>query len=106
MNSYLIGIDAGTTSMKGILVDDQGKMHASACKEYQLDTPANDICELDPEIYWKNAVQIIKDLIVTNSTDPASIRGLAISSQGETLICVNRDGNPVRKAIVDRKSVV
>lgn len=100
MNNYLIGIDAGTTSIKGILVDDQGRQLAFSVKEYQLETPSGEICELNPEIYWINTVRIIKELIQEGGVDSSEIRGLAISSQGETMICVDKVGKPLRKAIV------
>jgi len=36
---YLIGFDIGTTSTRCILIDTDGKLLASATKEYPLDTP-------------------------------------------------------------------
>ena len=35
-----------------------------------------------------------------NPSDPADIRALGISAQGETLILVDADGKPLRRAIV------
>jgi xylulokinase len=105
--SYTIGIDAGTTSIKGILLSSNGEIAASASQEYTLDTGPEEICELDPEIYWKVTCQIIQKIILKAGIHPELISGIAFSSQGETLITVDSKGNPLRKAIIwlDNRSV-
>ena len=49
-NSYVIGIDAGTTSIKGMLMDNNGRIAAIAKEEYTLDTRAGEICELEEDV--------------------------------------------------------
>lgn len=104
---YVIGIDVGTTSVKGILADREGNPVEFAKQEYALDTDQQDRCELDPEIYWNVTCFIIRELVSKAGIDPASVAGIAFSSQGETIIPVDRNGNPLRKAIVwlDNRSV-
>jgi xylulokinase len=94
---YLIGLDAGTTSIKGILISRDGHIVATAGQEYLLDSH-NDRCELDPEIYWQTTVQILRSLLA--HVPGRDIAALSFSSQGETLIAVDRNGRPLRKAIV------
>lgn len=105
--SFVIGIDVGTTSIKGMIMDSRGEIVAFARQEYTLDTGEGGICELDAEIYWEVTCQIIQELIVKSEVDPLTIEGLAFSSQAETLIPVDGDGKPLRKAIVwlDNRSV-
>ncbi len=105
--SYVIGIDAGTTSVKGILADREGNLVEFAKQEYMLDTDQQDICELDPEIYWNVTCSIIRELVSKAGIAPSSVAGIAFSSQGETLIPVDCTGKPLRKAIVwlDNRSV-
>lgn len=98
--TYVVGIDAGTTSIKGMLMDESGKITATAKQEYTLDTGANDICELHAEVYWKVTCQIIRDIILKSGIKPQQIGGVSFSSQGETLIPVDSLGLPLRKAIV------
>ncbi len=97
--SYMIGIDAGTTSVKGILMDDAGQIVASAGEEYELET-GGEICELDSEIYWKVTCRIVKKIINESGIDAEGIKGVAFSSQGETIIPLDNKGIPLRKAIV------
>lgn len=104
---YIIGLDAGTTSIKGILVDPiDGEVLVSAGKEYSLETKGN-ICEIDPEIYWESTLDVIHQLLSKLAISGKDILSLAFSSQGETLICLGANGRPLRKAIVwlDNRSV-
>jgi xylulokinase len=97
---YLIGLDAGTTAIKGVIVDHLGNILATAGKEYNLEYPSRELCEVDPEVYWKSTCQVISDLLVKSKCDSKKITALAFSSQGETLICSDRAGKPLRKALV------
>jgi xylulokinase len=99
-NSYLIGIDAGTTSIKGVLLSEKGDLIASAGQEYMLESGTNDTCEIDPEVYWRITCLVIGEIIQKSAINPTLIKGIAFSSQGETLIVVDKDGEPLRKAIV------
>lgn len=98
--NYVLGIDVGTTSVKGVLLNNEGVSLASAMKEYTLDSGPNDICEIHPDVYWKITCQVIQELLIISKVNPELVKGLAFSSQGETLIVVDADGNPIRKAIV------
>ena len=49
--NFFIGIDAGTTSVKGVLADADGKILSVSIQEYILEME-EDRCELDAEIYW------------------------------------------------------
>ncbi|KPK86940.1 MAG: hypothetical protein AMS27_04020 [Bacteroides sp. SM23_62_1] len=105
--SYLIGVDAGTTSVKAVLINISGDIVASEKQEYTLDTGPNDLCEIDPEIYWDITCVVIRKIIRNSGINPELVSGIAFSSQGETLIVVDSNGKPLRKAIVwlDNRSV-
>ena len=105
--SFMIGIDAGTTSIKGVLLSSNGGLVASASQEYSLDSGPGDICELDPEIYWNITCRVIREMIHKSGINTKLVSGLAFSSQGETLIAVDSNGKPLRKAIIwlDNRSV-
>ncbi len=99
-DSYLIGIDAGTTSIKGLLISADGSYQKIIQKEYSLEYRDGEIVELDPEIYWESTRFIINQLLSQSRVRPKQIRAISFASQGETLITVDNDGKPLRKAIV------
>ena len=107
MSSFVIGIDVGTTSVKGMLMNGAGEIVAFAKQEYSLETGEGGICELDAETYWKITCQIVRHLVSDSNVDKKDIAGVAFSGQGETLIVVDSEGKPLRKAIVwpDNRSV-
>lgn len=97
---YLLGIDAGTTSFKAVLFDLHGNEVASAMYEYELNYPGPDRVELAAENYWQACKAVIR-LVLSHWQGKASdIKALAIASQGETLIAVDRQSEPLRPAIV------
>jgi xylulokinase len=105
---YLLGVDAGTTSFKGILIDEEGKIISIANQPYELITPSNNMIEFEVEKYWEVFKKVVAKLIKDSGVKPDKIVGLAIDSQGETLICLDKDSSPLRNAIVwmDNRSTV
>ena len=96
---YLIGFDAGTTSFKAVLCSEKGKVISTAKQEYSLLTSGNRV-EFPPEEYWKIFCSVIGELFSRTDILPQSVAALSISSQGETLICVDESGEPIGNAIV------
>ena len=99
-DSYLIGLDAGTTSIKGLLICVDGSLQTVVQKEYTLEYKEGEIVELDPEIYWETTLFIINQLLMRSGVSPEKIRAISFASQGETLIVVDKNGRPLRDAII------
>ena len=89
-----LGIDFGTTSVKGVLFDENLNEITSASEEYTVKTKGS-IVELEPQKYWsllQNMLSAVKKV--------SGIDCLSIDTQCETLILTDENGNPVRDAIV------
>jgi len=50
---HLIGIDIGTTGLKAILYDIEGKIIKECYEEYSVITPYSGWVELDPKKVWE-----------------------------------------------------
>lgn len=98
--SILLGIDAGTTSVKAGLFSQDGCCLGVARREYQLATPAADRAELDPEIYWQSCIVVVREVLQETGITSNKVKALAISSQGETLITLDGEGKVIYPAIV------
>jgi xylulokinase len=98
--TYLLGIDAGTTSIKAGLFALDGRCLAIEREEYILSTPAPERVELDPEIYWQACVKAVHGVLSQARVDVAQIKALAVSSQGETIIPLDQRGKPLGPAII------
>jgi len=97
---YLLGLDAGTTSVKAALFDNWGICLGIGREEYQLSTPSAEQAELEAEIYWRSSVTAIRTAAQVAGVSPAQVRAIAVSSQGETTIPLNAQGTPLRPALV------
>ena len=94
-------LDVGTTAVKAGLFDRDGTMVASASREYALDTPSPNVVELDAEVYWTTSLDALREVIAHGGEDaPGKVVSIGVCSQGETLICLDGAGQPLRKAIV------
>ena len=57
----LVGLDVGTTSVKGIAIDQSGAVVHVAERGYPLSTPRPGWSEQDPELWWKAAVEVLDE---------------------------------------------
>jgi sugar (pentulose or hexulose) kinase len=96
----LLALDAGTTSMKAGLFEPNGRCLAIELQEYALISKSADEAELDPLMYWQAACHTIRAVLSKANIEPKDVVGLAVSSQGETTITLDKFGQPLRNALV------
>ena len=96
----LLAVDLGTTAIKVALFDAEGTLLALANHEYRLITPSDGVVELPGPVYWETTVRGIHDVLAETAVEPGRIAGVGISSQGETFVPLDADGQELRNAIV------
>ena len=96
----LLGIDAGTTSIKAGIFDPGGRCLGIGRQEYQLETPAADRAQLDPEVYWQACQKTVREALTLSGVQPGQVLALAVSSQGETTITLDANGKAIYPALV------
>ena len=99
MHGYLT-FDVGTTAVKSCLFDDDLRLLSIANEEYTLDTDAGGRVELDPERYWQAVCGGAAEALRRAQLPPSAVSAICITTQGETLIPIGKDGRALRKAIV------
>jgi xylulokinase len=97
---YILSIDAGTTAFKTSLFDENGRLIGISTREYELLTPTAFAVELPAEAFWNALKSGIKDLVKKTKVKTEDIRVLGLSVQGETLLMIDKKGNPLRNAII------
>jgi xylulokinase len=98
--TFLLALDIGTTSVKAGLFQQDGRCLATALQEYALLSNSPEKVELEPNTYWSAACTTIRQVVGQANVNPVDVRGLAVSSQGETIIVLDAEGNPLRNALV------
>jgi xylulokinase len=96
MTDVLLGIDAGTSSVKVCAFDGAGKLLAKAQRSVPVVTPFPLWVEIDLERYWELVTEAIQE--VTARVGPAAAIGL--STTCPTTVVLDRAGNPLRPGIV------
>jgi len=90
----LIGLDVGTTSAKGLAIDEDGTVLAEAERAYPLATPRPGWAEQDPEDWWRAASAVLDEL----GADRAA--GIGLTGQMHGLVLLDAADRPVRPAIL------
>jgi len=94
----LLGLDVGTTGCKATVCNVDGKVIASAYREYPLLSPQPGWAELDSVRVWADIKDCLGQVAQETKNDP--ITALAVSCQGEATTPLDKDGN-----ILDRSPV-
>lgn len=94
----VIGLDIGTTGCKAIIFSDEWEILSQAKREYSILTPKPHWAEQDAEQVWNLAVESLTEAVKQNKAAPP--KALALSVQGEAVIPVDKNGKPLRNAIL------
>lgn len=96
---YLIGLDIGTTSTIGIIIDDAGHTLAVASRPVTLHADHANWSEEDPEQWWANCGEICRALLEKSGIDAAAIAGIGVTGMLPTVILLDANGRPLRRSI-------
>jgi len=101
MAKYIMALDAGTTSNRCILFNEQGEMCSVAQKEFTQFFPQPGWVEHDAEEIWSTQLEVAKEAMANVGAIAADIAAIGITNQRETAIVWDRNtGEPVFHAIV------
>ena len=105
VESYLLGMDCGTTNLKAIILGEDGTVVAEASRPSTFMDLKSDMREQDANEWWSNTVEIFKSLVEQAGHDIVKrIRGISISSHTVTMLPVDAEGNPLRNGITCQDS--
>ncbi len=91
-----VGLDVGTSGVKGIALADDGTILARADAAYPLHTPRPGWAEQHPDLWWDAARAVLADLRAA-AGKPA---GIGLSGQMHGLVTLDAGDRPVRPAIL------
>lgn len=94
MSKNLLGVDFGTTALKACLFDENGNLLASESAQYKLITKGEFI-EFDAQEFFNVFITTVEKITCKFKVD-----ALAVDTQGETLIVLDKAGNPLMNAII------
>ena len=97
----LLAIDNGTQSVRALCFDLQGSLLARSRIPIQpYFSTAPGLAEQHPEVFWEAVCQACQQLWTLPGVDRQRLAGVALTTQRSTVVNVDRNGRPLRPAIV------
>lgn len=101
MAELLLGIDIGTYSSKGVLVQPDGTVLRSHVVEHQMSIPRPGWAEQDAdEVWWTDVVAICKTMLDGSPYTGEDVAGIALSAIGPCMLPLDAKGKPLRPGIL------
>lgn len=97
---YVIGVDLGTSAVKSLLIDREGRVCGEASEPYPLFQEKPGYSEQDPEQWVEGTVAALRELVRHSGVDPAHIEGMSFSGQMHGLVLLDAEYNVLRRAIL------
>jgi xylulokinase len=98
---YYLGIDIGTFESKGVIVDCEGKIIASAARPHKMLVPQPGYAEHDAEQDWWGDFKFLsQQLLATSKINAKDIRAIGTSAIGPCMLPVDVDGNPLTNGVL------
>ena len=107
MDARILAIDAGTTGVRGFVVDADGRILGSGYREFTQYFPRPGWVEHDPDEIWEATLAACAEGLKASDTAPEAITCIGITNQRETTLVYERDTlRPIHNAIVwqDRRT--
>ncbi len=97
---YLLGIDVGSYSTKGVLTTPEGEVLHQHVVEHVLEFPRPGWVEQDADaIWWSDTVAVCRS-VIDAGFDPARIGAVAVSAIGPCMLPVDEHGTPLRPGVL------
>ena len=101
MAKYIMALDAGTTSNRCILFNEQGDMCSVAQKEFTQYFPKPGWVEHDADEIWSTQYEVAGQAMANINATAADIAAIGITNQRETVVVWDKKtGRPIHNAIV------
>ena len=96
---YYIGVDLGTSSVKLLMMDDDGNVINTVTREYPISFPKTGWSEQNPEDWHEQTVEGIKELVKDEATC-AQVKGISFGGQMHGLVVLDDEDKVIRPAIL------
>ena len=96
MGLTLVGIDVGTSAVKGLAIDEHGAVLARAEATYDLSTPRPGWAEQDPADWWRATERVLAAL----RAGAGRLAGIGLSGQMHGLVALDGGDRVLRPAIL------
>ena len=93
-----VGIDLGTSAVKLLLMDGEGKIQKIVSKEYPIYFPNPGWSEQKPEDWYEQTMAGLKELL--SECDKSQVAGISFGGQMHGLVILDKDDQVIRPALL------
>ena len=97
--SCVLGLDIGTTSTIGVLIRPPDQTLALASRPVALRSDHVGWAEEDPEQWWANVGEIVRELMRTSGASPADVVAVGVAGMLPAVVLLNSSGRLLRPSI-------
>lgn len=95
---YFIGVDLGTSAVKLLLMDENGRIHKIVSKEYPISFPHPGWSEQEPRDWYEKTMEGLKEL--TADFEKSQVKGISFGGQMHGLVALDAEDRVIRPAIL------
>jgi len=99
-DGLLLAVDIGTTTVRAILFDLQGKRVGEARYEPPVLTPGPYMAEVDPQVRYRLALCAIHDCLTATGAPPDAVLALSLSGLQHALVPLDEQGQVLDNAML------
>lgn len=105
--SVYLGIDLGTTGLKSLLVQEDGRILGSGYREYPIAIPSAGFAEQDPRHWMQALKESLAEALAQSGVPASQIAGVGFSGQMHGMVLVDKNGQLLYPAVIwcDQRSV-
>ena len=94
--SYVIGVDIGTTSIRGVAINKEGTILSSSSTGVNVLHPQPGYSEIQPEELWLGFKEVVAQTLSSGHLDPGEADSIGITCQRNSFLLWNREtGKPL-----------
>ncbi|WP_158751903.1 xylulokinase [Acidobacterium sp. S8] len=98
---YFLGLDVGTGGTRAVLIDENGKVVASASSEHEpFRTPYPGWAEQDPEDWWRAAQTAIREVLAASGVAASDIGAAGLTGQMHGAVMLDSEGKVLRPSLI------
>lgn len=95
-----VGLDLGTSSVKGVLMTDGQRVVGSASAPLTVSRPHPGWSEQDPEDWWRASLAVLDALAAAHPAELGAVEGIGLSGQMHGAVVLDGTDRPLRPAIL------
>lgn len=97
---YVLGLDLGTSSLKGVLVNRTGEVVSTASEDYPLIQPKSGYSEQNPEEWIRATVKVINSISRDVNDLKEKLEGISFAGQMHSLVLLDANNKVLRNSIL------